>query len=390
MEDMTSQSPLSATSAHGSEDSENWTAMQEVPIMHNYILTSRTVWVYVSPVILITGFVGNLLALTVLLRRPLRESSTFCLLAALAVTDSVVLLNGLLRDWLSIVLPSTAFTRFNQTLGLCKPVEILMVSSMYCSAWLIVAVSWDRYMAVCRPVQAIAFRTPCRAGVIAGVTVIIATVAAISMTFISHDQDVSAGHGVTCFTSPSSKTAVWLDFSMYSLLPSVALFILNGRIHRTMLAHFNRRRSTRKLRSIRSQTPSSPGPQSAPCLPYTYSRGTPPSTSLPPELHKDHPSRSRQKKACLACVTSTVAVSYMVTTLPNSVLVMVAEICPELVLRESLVLVQTFTMLLWYSNHAVNFYLYCLTAKQVRLQILAPIHAVTERWGCACAKCSPL
>lgn len=57
---------------------------------------------YVSPIILFFGILGNTLSFAVLTSRALRRVSTYNYLAGLSVADSLVLLTGLLPRWLAM------------------------------------------------------------------------------------------------------------------------------------------------------------------------------------------------------------------------------------------------------------------------------------------------
>lgn len=283
-----------------------------------YVARSRMLWMTVAPVILVSGLLGNAASLMVFTRASLRTSSTYTLLSFLAVSDSLVLVSGLLRDWLAVVLGPAAFSAFNAALAYCIPVEVASLASMYCSAWLIVAVTVDRFLAICSPMATLSQqRTPRRSALVAAGAAALAVGAALLVTFGSGDRRV-------CFTATPSQTVLWLDAAAYSLLPSMALFILNGCILHKMIQH---------------------------------------SRSL--HLSGAHP-RPDHRSRHLSAITLAVSVSYLVTTLPNSLLTMVAEQEPAVRELDCLVLVQTLTLMLWYSNHAVNFGLYCLTARQVR------------------------
>lgn len=274
------------------------------------VSVARFLWISIAPVILSIGLVGNSLSLCVFMKKPLnKSSSTFALLACLAISDSLVLLTGLLRDWLS-VLRQSEFNAFNRSLMTCTPVEVLSVASMYCSAWILVAVSIDRYLAIRVPIKSRSLRTPLRARQLAVSIALVSIVASLLMTFSNRQRAV-------CFTQSSSEAAMWLDVCVYSLLPSLLLFAFNSAMLLSLLS-----RKTQQTR---------------------------------------HAATRR-----LSCVALTVSMSYLLMTLPNALLLIAAEIHKPLLSNPVVIPVQTATMLLWYSNHAVNFLLYCFTASQVR------------------------
>lgn len=63
----------------------------------------KQLYVYLSPVIVTVGVVGNLLSFIVLVQKPFRRVSTYCYLIVLAVADTIVLTAGLLPKWIEQV-----------------------------------------------------------------------------------------------------------------------------------------------------------------------------------------------------------------------------------------------------------------------------------------------
>ena len=63
---------------------------------------SNTIFIYLSPVILIVGLLGNSFNLIVLQSKSMRSAATSFLLSALAVSDMGCLLTTLLNQWLRI------------------------------------------------------------------------------------------------------------------------------------------------------------------------------------------------------------------------------------------------------------------------------------------------
>lgn len=63
-------------------------------------LFEEYIWVYVAPIILIFGFVGNLLTIAVMSRRRYAGTNVQVYLMALAVFDTLVLITGMIPEWL--------------------------------------------------------------------------------------------------------------------------------------------------------------------------------------------------------------------------------------------------------------------------------------------------
>lgn len=60
----------------------------------------KTLWLSVAPILLVVGVVGNCLILVTMTRQQMSGTSTCVYLVAMAVLDTVVLVVGLIPDWL--------------------------------------------------------------------------------------------------------------------------------------------------------------------------------------------------------------------------------------------------------------------------------------------------
>lgn len=116
-----------------------------------YLYTIEVLIRYIPPVILILGTFGNVLSFIVLTRRPMRSVSTYLYLAVLSVMDTVVLLVGLLNQWIGFL---TGVFLMDLTNWLCKLMPVVLCTASDYSVWLIVAVTIERYIAVCHPLKA--------------------------------------------------------------------------------------------------------------------------------------------------------------------------------------------------------------------------------------------
>jgi nociceptin receptor len=105
------------------------------------------------PVICIPGLLGNLLTLIVLSDRSMR-TSTNAFLSALAVADTIKLLNDLLY-FCTILLLRTDDVIGNRAFGYLYPYAHYFFSMPMCvSSWLTVSVAVERYIMVCHPTRA--------------------------------------------------------------------------------------------------------------------------------------------------------------------------------------------------------------------------------------------
>ncbi|KOB68312.1 Neuropeptide receptor A18 [Operophtera brumata] len=104
--------------------------------------------VYFSPALIFMGIIGNVLSITVFFKSKLRGQSTSQYLSALAISDTLFLLQ-LIPPWLKAVRASRVFARD----GFCQTfVYFSYVSSAY-SSWLVVAFTVERCVAVLYPLR---------------------------------------------------------------------------------------------------------------------------------------------------------------------------------------------------------------------------------------------
>ena len=109
---------------------------------HKYIL------LYVPPILIFCGIIGNIISLVIWTRRSMRKFSTYFYLAVLASADIFVLLVGLLRLWIGELTGHDVRDTHDIT---CKLFTWLGYTSSDFSAWLIIAVTCERYLVVCHP-----------------------------------------------------------------------------------------------------------------------------------------------------------------------------------------------------------------------------------------------
>jgi len=104
--------------------------------------TGRLVYVYLTPIVLIIGILGNSLSLNVFLSKNMRGMSASAYLAALSASDLSTLIFYVTVEWLRrgivYIYPETqmAFLEYN---GFCQILMYLSYVSRFLSSWLVVA-----------------------------------------------------------------------------------------------------------------------------------------------------------------------------------------------------------------------------------------------------------
>ena len=115
---------------------------------------------YLFPVIVLVGTTGNALSAAVMLRRRMRATSIYCYLLVLAVVDTTVLYVSAFKTWLRFV---AGVEWLHASTLACRSLMFLLLVALHLSAWLIVVLSADRFVAVWMPLRAMTLCTPRRA-----------------------------------------------------------------------------------------------------------------------------------------------------------------------------------------------------------------------------------
>ncbi|OWF42040.1 probable G-protein coupled receptor B0563.6 [Mizuhopecten yessoensis] len=317
----------------------------EVPLMdyHAYRV-NKTLLLYIPPILLLIGTVGNLFSFFVL-RQSMTRVSTYFYLAVLSLTDLLVLYIGLLRRWTGEL---TGVDVKDQAAWLCKlTVTVTYLFSDF-SVWLIVAVTVERYIAVCHPLQASVLCSVQKARTVS--VVMFLTIVAINVHFMwTVDLSITKTNGSDIATCVANERYMylldevwpWVDAAIYSFVPCFILAILNFLIIRQVLLARRFRCQLQNCKSGRNN-----------------------------QLQKRLPTEGSIK---LTLMLLAVSFTFMITTLPNNVSLIVTVLMDsQLTTLEQIArfaLAKTITELLMYTNHSMNFFLYCATGKKFRRNI---------------------
>ena len=134
------------------------------------------------PIICIYGLVGNCLILAVLSRKSM-QSSTNIYLSALAVSDTLKLVNDLLYS-LTVLLTHLARPHGQRMFRLLYPnSHFISNMSASVSSWLTVSVAVERFLLVCHPTRSVTLVTRSRAICIAVACYVLMTAVAVPSAF---------------------------------------------------------------------------------------------------------------------------------------------------------------------------------------------------------------
>lgn len=202
---------------------------------HEYVeeVITKNLWQIIPPIFIIVGTIGNILSVIILLQPKIVKSTSALYLIVLAFSDTVVLYTGLMRHWLQYEFG--LHVRHYSEAG-CKIHIFLTYFSLDFSAWLLVAVTFDRLVLVWFPHKA-KHRCTKSTGCI-----IISTIFVFLVAVNAHILHGSASRNITegnittyknCeFIDDSYKlffneTWPWIDFAIFSLIPFCCLLIGN-------------------------------------------------------------------------------------------------------------------------------------------------------------------
>ncbi|CAH1796314.1 unnamed protein product [Owenia fusiformis] len=193
---------------------------------------SQAIWKYVSPFLIFGGLIGNTLSIVVLMCSKMRYTTSSLYLTVLAVSDMTVLVIGLGRHWMRSVVGKD-IREVEE--WLCKAHLFLLYSAVDFSAWILVAVTVDRVITVYFPLQSKRIST--RISTCITMTVIVVIIFLINGHFLFTHGTYYLYRGTAVFTYLCTYVDdndffhrivwTWLDLTVASLLPFLMLIICN-------------------------------------------------------------------------------------------------------------------------------------------------------------------
>ena len=204
---------------------------QSVPESY-YTDGQRYARVVLLPFLLIIGVIGNLFVIIAIFTTPKLQKIVNYFIVSLALSDLLVC---------TIVLPLAIHQEFNDMIwGLERWVCYLWVALdvFLCTAsiWNLCLVSTDRYLAICRPMQYVKYRTPRTAVVLITGVWIMAAITAITLSIGASDSELE-----TCVVN--SNPAVTVIGPMIAFyIPCIFMLFLYWRIYLTVNEYVKRRR----------------------------------------------------------------------------------------------------------------------------------------------------
>ncbi|XP_070185076.1 growth hormone secretagogue receptor type 1-like [Littorina saxatilis] len=296
-------------------------------------------WRVYPALLLILGTFGNCATIATLRRLRSGWSSISVYLTALALTDTLMLYSGLLTLWLR---QSFGVDIFFRHIVACKLFPWLNNSLGALSAWLVVCLTLQRAASVIWPHRVSVICTRHRSYV---VIVAVSVIIGLLYSHMIYGYDLLVGPELTqvCGFRSAEYSQFWggvwarVDLFIYCVVPSVVIVGGNGVLVWKLTA--STRRATQKLSAGQS-------------------------------LQND----DRAKKTSSATITViTVSLTFVCFSLPLAIYVnsVFAKLFDRGETSPFHYLLYNLFMLLYLSNFAVNFYLYCLTGSRFREAFLS-------------------
>ena len=327
--------------------------------------------IYVVPIIILIGLIGNTISILVFFRNPLRKTSSSIYLASLAICDNGFLIM-LIFQWL--VWFNVQIYHLN---GPCQLFTYVTNVCAFLSVWYVVGFTVERYIAVFYPLKRQTWCTPTRS------KVVVASMAAVSILgnnfhlWTSHSQIM---YGVAvCIPKDQYITLLTrlnnLDTLVTFLVPFVAIFFMNARIM-MRITQMYRRRTTNKNTSSNPQshclTAANPTDETSmlgtPSVPHRS-----PQNCVGDDYHSGSPHPTSPRSSSPFTPRSSLSSSRFQSTLrfsgPDK------RHSHQLKITRLLLVVSTTFLVLNLPSHAFRVYGFVMTLSKVRLPLLKKMNS---------------
>ncbi|XP_076447141.1 cysteinyl leukotriene receptor 2-like [Babylonia areolata] len=312
-------------------------------------------WKVYPPCILLLGGFGNIATIFVMRRIKDHNSSQHIVLMSLAVSDFFFLNISALFKWLLFLF---RVDLYNSHEVVCKLYAWMIYSSTTSSAWLLTCVTVQRTMAVKWPHKVRVMCSTRRTWIAVAAVVLSAFCIQFHWLVGMEFSSTTDGGGACTYVSAEYLQFVlmwnWVDMCLSSLLPSTCLLLCDVMLSLTLF----------KASSSTSMTVQAISNSSV------ANNNDNNNGSISNNINK-----SRRKTASRTTVMIlALSCTFLLLTLPVCAYIIwtdIVDVTQNSALYARAQLVKAVTFLLWYTNSAVNFLLYCLTGTKFRREFLS-------------------
>ncbi|XP_013404405.1 thyrotropin-releasing hormone receptor [Lingula anatina] len=311
-----------------------------------YGIIFQIIVLYIPPFILVGGITGNILAFIVTFKKRHKHITAYFFISVMAILDTVMLLFFQSTYWLFF-----NFFSDSNTDALCKGMTLCEKIVADCSIFTTLVMTTDRFVAIKYPLKAKTFCTVSRSWkvLLTGAILIVCKNLHLAWTVRLHN-------GQLCLFLPKNNEALltawpWFDIIVTFLLPFMMLTSLNTVIIRTVLkANKTQKRLVSFSLIKKMDTLQVPGQPATP--------------------HHSNPQKSHERQRLqVTIMLVSVSVLFVLMTSPYKILLLFDLFIgqnSEVVSSAWYVLLTHAFQHLYYTNSAVNFYLYCLSGRIFR------------------------
>ncbi|XP_050391822.1 FMRFamide receptor [Patella vulgata] len=216
-------------------------------------------WGIILPLVVAIGLVGNVLTIIVLWRREM-QSPTIFYLRGLVITDTGILIMSVIvltpysmSNYLTTAPPLIYYKQMVYPV-LHTPMNFIIMALQTSNVWITVAVSVERYIAICHPFRAARICTKQKALIVIIVIGVISVGYNIPRLFATHVRDCKEEekeHGQECFALADTAFGTTYYYkTVYSnimyciiiyVIPLAVLFVLNVFILKELMRMQKRR-----------------------------------------------------------------------------------------------------------------------------------------------------
>ncbi|XP_076434614.1 FMRFamide peptide receptor frpr-18-like [Babylonia areolata] len=315
--------------------------MEEAPVYsHPLYKTSRYVWTFGAPLVLLLGNFGNVMTIIIMKRHKSDEAVINIYFTALAFLDLVILDVFLLDEWAGITF---GFYIKHQNNAVCKIYNWIKTASTTIGGWFLVSLTFHRAVCVVWPhrVSSLCTRRTVASAVL-GTMVFHACVYShylygYNLRYVNGTSDYRCIVLLGSYLMFVDTIFTYVDLVLYSLLPFTCIIFAN------CVLVWKLRATVQEIRQKCAE------------------RGS---------------VVAREKAAnSVTWTVILVSVAYVVLTLPAAVdyiavFVFDPSVAVSVAERVKVFFVRAVTHMLMYCNSAVNFYIYCLTGEKFRKEFV--------------------
>ena len=289
-------------------------------------------WIYVSPIILVLGLTGNGMTLAVMCRKCLRGSTTSVYMPVMAVFDTIALTSGIIPEWSD----ACGFVTFNSLHPFtCKLEKFTFYTTSDTAIWILVLFTFDRFIAVCFPLRKRSICVPRRAKIACFCAFLCAVLKNFHVFFTrgavyNEDGSVVKNCGKPeAFAHFESHIRPYLAMVLISVVPFCLMLCFNCKIIWTLT----------QMKSVHALVD-----------PTKHGKG------------------NAFRQTTMMCMSASFA--FLICIIPSMVMLIGKPywtVTPNQVYNVA----KAINNQLAYLNHSINFFLYCITGKKFRTELVS-------------------